>query len=325
MKRLLFILSFLPAFAGAQSYHFSQVYATPLLNNPALTGYMDGNYRVATNFRSQWRQGGTPYHTTTLSADFRGLQDQVPEGNTAGAGIYLINDQSMGGALQTNSAGISTAYNISLDRMTRHTVGVGFQAAYHQRRVDWTKLSYENQYGPGGYDPSLPVGENLGAQKRNFFDVNAGLVYNYELDYNAIFSGVSVYNILQHREELLDLEFRMPMRFSFVAGGQWAMGYSSTVYGSVNYQNQGSVNEVTLGAAYGYQIGTERNQEIMIGAWHRIRDAVIPYIGYYLNGFKLGLSYDYTTSRLKSGSQIRNGYELTLVYTGGLEKLGGWY
>ena len=329
LKAFLISVSILAAVnTYSQSYHFSQVYATPLLNNPALTGTMDGGYRVATNFRSQWRQGSTPYLTTTLSADFKGMEAIIPEGNIAGAGIYFINDQSLGGALQTNSIGLSTAYNIGLDEMSNHSFGVGFQAAYHQRRVDWSRLSFENQYGPTGYDPSLPIGESIGAQNRSFFDVNAGVLYQFKQDYNQVFSGLSVYNILQHRENFQSEEFRLPMRFSFVTGGQYAVGYSSTLYGSLHYQNQGSVNEVTVGTAYGYQIGTEREQEISMGAWYRVQDAVIPYIGYYINGFKAGLSYDYTVSGLKSGAEIRNGYELTLVYTGQGkigEKRGVWY
>jgi hypothetical protein len=35
----------------AQSYHFSQFFSTPLLTNPGHTGFIDGPYRVASNFR----------------------------------------------------------------------------------------------------------------------------------------------------------------------------------------------------------------------------------------------------------------------------------
>ena len=43
---------------GAQSYHFSQFFSTPLLTNPANTGFTEGPYRLASNFRSQGMQGG---------------------------------------------------------------------------------------------------------------------------------------------------------------------------------------------------------------------------------------------------------------------------
>ena len=36
--------------------HFSQYYAYPLLLNPALTGVVDGDYRVSINAKKQWDQ-----------------------------------------------------------------------------------------------------------------------------------------------------------------------------------------------------------------------------------------------------------------------------
>ena len=63
-------LFMLPWGIGAQSYHFSQFFSTPLLTNPANTGFTDGPYRVASNFRSQGMQGGSPYFTGYVSADF---------------------------------------------------------------------------------------------------------------------------------------------------------------------------------------------------------------------------------------------------------------
>jgi hypothetical protein len=52
-----------------------------------------------------------------------------------------------------------------------------------------------------------------------------------------------------------------------------------------------------------------------MGMWYRYKDAVIPYLGYYYQGFQLGLSYDYTVSSLKTATQVRNAYELTLIYS----------
>jgi hypothetical protein len=87
---LLWIFLHLSFWSKAQSYHFSQFYSTPVLNNPAFTGYTDGQFRVATNFRSQWSQGSTPYVTTALSFDTRGLKNYINENNRAGAGIYFM-------------------------------------------------------------------------------------------------------------------------------------------------------------------------------------------------------------------------------------------
>ena len=302
---------------AAQSYHFSQFYSAPLLNNPAFTGFTDGSYRAAANFRSQWSQGSTPYLTTALSFDTRLLKNTISENNKAGAGIYFMNDQSSGGALQTNSLGFSMAYNLSLDAFQEHTIGVGLQGVFNQRRIDYSKLSFESQYGSNGYDPSLPVGEPLNLGTKVHLNMNAGISYNYKHDYNSFFGGVSVYNALRSEENVMAKEFKAPLRFSFLTGGQIALGYDRTVYASLNYMNQAKANEITIGAAYGIQIGEDRRQEIDFGLWHRVKDAIIPYIGYQLDGFQFGLSYDYTISTIKTAGQVRNGYELSLIYTGG--------
>jgi type IX secretion system PorP/SprF family membrane protein len=299
----------------AQSYHFSQFYSTPLLNNPAFTGFTDGAFRVSSNFRSQWSQGSTPYLTTALSFDARLFRNVIPENNKAGAGIYFMNDQSSGGALQTNSLGFSMAYNLSLDQFQEHSIGVGLQGVFNQQRIDYSKLSFETQYGSNGYDPSLPVGEPLNLGSGIHFNANAGIQYHYKHDYNSFFGGVAVYNTFKPDKNLIDKEFQPPMRLSFLTGGQIAIGYDRTVYTSLSYMNQAKANEFTVGGAYGIQIGEDRRQEIDFGIWYRVKDALIPYIGYQLNRFQFGLSYDYTVSGIKSAGQVRNGYELSLIYT----------
>ncbi len=299
----------------AQSYHFSQFFSTPLLTNPANTGFIDGPYRVATNFRSQGMSGGSSYFTGYLSADFSPFRNILSEGHKAGVGMYVMNDQSLNGALQTNSIGISTAYNVGLDENGEYSLGVGFQGTYHQRRIDYNKLSFGNQFGGGGYDPSLPIGEALGDANKQYFDVNAGIVYNIMLEDKSFFAGISAYNILKHKENTFSDEFKMPTRYVIQAGTQVYVGDYGKAYISLTHMGQAKANETTIGGAYGIQLG-ERDikNEINFGMWYRLKDAIIPYVGYHYNNFQVGLSYDYTISSLKTASQVKNGYELTLIY-----------
>ncbi|HET7899014.1 MAG TPA: type IX secretion system membrane protein PorP/SprF, partial [Flavisolibacter sp.] len=85
--------------ARSQSYHFSQFFSTPLLTNPANTGFTEGPYRFASNIRSQGMSGGSNYFTGYLSADVSPLRSQLPQGHKAGLGAFVMNDQSMNGAL----------------------------------------------------------------------------------------------------------------------------------------------------------------------------------------------------------------------------------
>ena len=297
----------------AQSYHFSQFFSTPLLTNPANTGFTDGAFRIASNIRSQGTGGGNPYFTGYLSADVGLLRDKLPLGHKAGVGLYLMNDHSLGSAVQTNAAGVSAAYNLGLDTYGEHSIGVGFQATYYQRRIDYSKLTFENQYGAGGFDGSLPVGEPLDVNSKQFFDVNAGINYNRIVENKAFFAGLSVYNILGHKENFLTEDFHLPRRFLFQGGAQVSFDYGK-LYTSLTSMYQGGASETTLGAAYGYPLSDEERNDLMLGMWYRFKDAVIPYIGFQRSNLSVGLSYDVTISDLQLGAQTHNAFELTLMF-----------
>lgn len=297
----------------AQSYHFSQFFSTPLLTNPAHTGFTNGPFRMSSNIRSQGIPGNT-FFTGYVSADVSALRNKLPEGHKAGLGVYAMNDHSLSSAIQTNSAGLSAAYNVGLDIYGERSFGLGIQATYNQRRIDYSKLTFENQYGPGGYDGTLPAGEPLDFNSKSFFDVNVGAMYNAFLSDKAFFVGVSGYNLLQHKESVFEEDFKMPMRITLQGAAQFQISPVEKVYGSLTSMYQAKANEIIVGAAYGIQL-TEAStkNELTGGLWYRFQDAVIPYVGYQYNNWQVGLSYDYTLSSAKAG-QIKNAYELTLQF-----------
>jgi type IX secretion system PorP/SprF family membrane protein len=300
--------------AVAQSYHFSQFFSTPLLTNPANTGFTEGPYRLASNFRSQGMQGSNAYFTGYLSADFSPLRKHLPKGHKAGLGIYFMNDKSLGAALQTNSIGMSAAYTVGLDEYGEHSIGAGLQGTYNQRRIDYSKLTFENQIGPGGFDPALPIGELLNYGGKHFFDVNAGIAYNALLEDKSFFAGAAVYNILKHEENVLTATFKSPTRIAVQAGARFFVGEYGNAYFSLTNMAQAKAMETTAGAAYGLQLTNGEKNELIFGMWYRYKDALIPYVGYQVNGFQAGLTYDHTVSALKTAAQLRNGFELTLLY-----------
>lgn len=315
----MYLLLVISGMLQAQSYHFSQFFSTPLLTNPAHTGFTDGPYRVASNFRSQGMSGGSPYFTGYISGDISPFKQYLPAGHRAGLGIYVMNDRSLSGALQTNSIGFSTAYNVGLDKKGSSSLGVGLQGTYNQRRVDYGKLTFGNQFGSGGYDPSLPIGETLPFSSNvndSYFDVNAGIIYNVLMENRSFFAGASVYNIVKHKDNFLAEEFKMPTRYMLQAGSQFKASEEGKLYFSLTHMAQAKANETILGGAYGLQITKdEKKPELLFGAWYRFKDALIPYVGFHNNGFRAGLSYDYTVSEAKTGAQIRNAYELTLLFS----------
>jgi type IX secretion system PorP/SprF family membrane protein len=325
MKKIsisLYVLLVISGVIQAQSYHFSQFFSTPLLTNPAHTGLTNGPYRVASNLRSQGMIGGSPYFTGYVSGDVSPLRKYLPAGHKAGLGMYVMNDKSLAGAFQTNSVAISAAYNLALDKFGKNNLGLGLQGTYNQRRIDFGKLSFGNQWGPDGYDPSRPIGEIIPTSSeanKNYLDVNAGMLYNLLLEKKAFFAGVSVYNILRHNDNILPEEFKMPTRYMIQGGSKFPAGDEGNLYISLTHMRQAKAAETVLGAAYGLRLQKEGEEgeenELSFGMWYRHKDAIIPYVGYQLNGFRAGLSYDYTVSEVKTGAQVKNAYELTLSFS----------
>ncbi len=298
-----------------QSYHFSQFFSTPLLTNPANTGVMEGPYRVASNFRAQGLSGGSPYLTGYISADISPFKEKLIDGHKAGIGVYVMNDQSMNGALTGNAVGLSAAYSVGLDANKVHSLGIGFQGTYHQRELDYNNLSFGSQFGGTGYNPALPIGESFQYFRRNYFDLNTGILYRAQGENIAFFGGISAYNILRHEDNVFVDEYKMPTRYVLQAGSQFHSGSEGTVYFSLTHMQQAKASATTVGVAYGIQLSEGEQNNIRFGMWYRLKDALIPYVGYHKNGFQLGLTYDYTTSAKKAGSEVRNGYELTLMFT----------
>lgn len=308
------IVAFAPG-ARAQSYHFSQLYSAPMLVNPANTGNFPGDVRVSANFRTQWAGDNSPIITTALGGEYRLLRDKLPETSKFGAGITFLNDMSMARAVQMNGLGASLGYHIALDAEGNHSLGAGVQGTYTNRRIDISRLTFENQFGSGGFDPSLPIGENIGNTSNSFFDVNAGLMYNADFENRSYFLGASLFNSFEHTDNLLEEQYKMPMRFSVQAGGSLQVDQFSRVYVSGNAMKQAEVMETTIGAAFGRNLLEGSRDELFFGLWYRVGDAFFPYVGYQIAGFRAGLSIDVTTSKAKTGSNVRNAVEMSLMFS----------
>ena len=67
----------LPKDAFAQDLHFSQFMNSPLLTNPANTGFIpDGDFRLGANYRNQWASvTAFPYKTMSVFGDVQTMEN----------------------------------------------------------------------------------------------------------------------------------------------------------------------------------------------------------------------------------------------------------
>jgi type IX secretion system PorP/SprF family membrane protein len=304
----------------AQDPNFSQFFASPLSLNPALTGKFDGVYRIAGNYRNQWPTINNAFITSTASIDFGILQNHIPDIDKFGIGILALTDRAGDGVLVTNYAGLSLAYHKGLDENGYHQLGAGFQTTYVNKRLDVSKVYFEDQLTPLGF---TGVTSEIFSSKQinvHYVDVNAGILYNGSTNgYNNFYIGASMYHINRPKESFQGGQYLLHSRTTVQLGGKIPAGSYNYLHISANFSLQANANAMTYGAAFGYNANHNQDNptNIYIGVWNRfsnLNDAVIPYVGLEFSSLQLGYSYDVNISSLKTASNMRGGNEISLIY-----------
>ncbi len=321
MKKTVFIclaglLMALQSFS--QDPHFSQFFASPLTLNPALTGKFDGILRAAGNYRNQWPSISKAFITSTLSVDAPIFAGRLPYSDTWGVGVMAMTDRTANGILTSNFLSFSTSYHKGLDEDGLHQIGVGFQGAYTNKRLDASQLHFENQLDLDG-NWTNPSGETFDKTKINinYFDFNAGALYSGSTTgYNNFYAGFSVYHINRPKESFTNGYYVLDPRVTFHAGGYFPVAPNAVVHLSALHSRQSGAFETVFGGAVALNAsGDEENPtNFYVGSWVRLSDAIIPYLGLEFGDFRLGATYDINISKLKAASQSRGGIEISLIY-----------
>lgn len=317
-KICLFLLVFAALSAQAQDPNFSQFFASPLTLNPALTGKFDGVFRVAGNYRNQWPSFSNAYTTETVSLDAGILKNRIPEFDQFGVGVMLFSDKAgEGGALQNNFIALSTAYHKSLDENGYNQLGLGFQGTFVNKRLDVTKVHFEDQLTSLGF--TGVTSEVFSQQQVNlsYFDVNMGLLYNGSTDgNNNFYVGASMYHVNRPKESFQGGQYILDPRVTFQAGGKLPVGQYDAIHFSAIHSMQANAFNTVIGGAYMMNLNQDESTptNLYLGTWIRFGDAIIPYVGFEFGEFHIGATYDVNVSSLKPGSNLRGGTEFSLVY-----------
>jgi hypothetical protein len=319
MKRLLIAYLFLLfcTQSWAQDPHFSQFFSSPLTLNPAYTGKFDGNFRLAANYRSQWPTINNAFRTSTASVDFPVLSKRLPEFDTWGVGILMLNDQSGNKILNNNFLAISTAYHKGLDENGFHTLTIGFQGSFAAKRLDISRADFEDELTALGFTGVTSEVFNNQQVAINYFDLNTGIMYSGSTNgYNNFYFGASLYHLNRPKESFQGGNFTLNPRLTLHGGGYVPVGNGKTLHASFIHQRQGGASETVLGGAMAFDINGDETNPINLytGMWYRVNDAFIPYLGLEVGGFRFGFSYDLNNSSLNTASNTRGGTEISLIY-----------
>lgn len=314
------LFSFLGNKAVAQDIHFSQFYETNILRNPSLIGVYSEDYKVVGQYRTQWTNVGKGFRTGLISGELRFPINKVND--FLSIGILGYSDKA--GSLDFKTVGFYPAinYNKSLEDNYSSYLSVGFTAGHLNRSIDITKMTFDNQYQNGTYDPSNSSGEqDLPGNRINQWDLGAGVSFNSSpSDKLSYFLGISGYHFTRPKNSFYytNEEMRLQARWNANAGLSWFMNdtYSILLYG--NYMRQGPYQEIMVGGFFkGSRTGYNAPKfGVYGGVFYRFKDAIIPMLKLDWKGQSFSFSYDINISPLKVATNMQGGLEVTVSTSG---------
>ena len=289
--------------------HFSQYYADPLWLNPALTGVINGDSRINSNYKNQWADVNNAYETVAVSADFRAT-DKV------GLGFSIL-DQSAGDhSYNYLTFHGSFSYGITVSADGNQRISFGLQAGIINRSFDINKLQFGDQYNPiTGYDPNMGSFETFPTTNSTVFDANAGIFYydgNPLSTVNA-FGGVSVAHLSRPKDAFsANGQGKIPIRYDIHGGLRIKVSDGFDLVPNALYISQQNTNIKALGAYSEFKL--QNDNGFILGVLERFNDATSVDVGYHVNSLIIGTSYDINTTSLQRATNGRGGLELSLSY-----------
>jgi type IX secretion system PorP/SprF family membrane protein len=309
----------------SQDIHFSQFFEAPLLRNPSLAGIYAGDIRVQGVYRDQWNSFTNAYRTGSINAEYK-----MPVGRDNDfmtAGVQALFDKS--GTVGLTSAHLLPAlnYHKSLSNSKLMFLSVGFMGGIVRKSIDMSKMTTDNQYSGGTFDPTAPTGENFTAPNFTSWDANVGMSFNTSFgkeQSNSLFVGAAFHHLNRPNNSFYrDPDIELNPKYVFSTGIKLKIDDFSSFTIHADHSSQGSFSETIGGALYAHALGDDPVNPpytLYAGAFLRFKDALIPVIKMDMKSLSVAISYDLNVSPLKTASRGRGGFELSISYIAFLDR-----
>lgn len=299
----------------AQDIHYSQFPQSALNINPANAGNFPADLRLHAMLRRQWNSVTVPYKTISVGGDLKltMLNDQL---KGLGAGLLVNHDDAGDGRLRTLDVRLFSSYRKPITTDSIHFIRGGIMIGFSQRSIDYSKLSFDNQYNGDSWDPLAPSGENSAGDRVFWLDIGAGLGWEIVSENSTWDFGVSTTHLNRPNQSFYSEKVRRPVLWQIHTTPSFQLSSNLQLLPSAVYMMQQDYRSLNFGAELKIDLmqETRRNYSFGIGIRDRWEDAIIPFIAIYWNKFRFGFSYDITTSSLNTVNNGRGGPEFSLVY-----------
>ncbi len=321
------ILTIANARSFAQDQHFSQFRETPVLINPAQTA-LNKDIRVIMNYKDQWRSVTSPYKTFAFSTECA-INHKKNKDNYITMGLQFLNDKAGDSQMKTTKALLSLNGILKITKTQK--LALGIIGGIAQNSINYNGLKWGSQYDGTNYNSAITTTEPIGVNSFIYSDIGAGVVWNYgkeqkyinakdgiraTVGFSAFHFGLPKYSYYKKTGETLNTKF--------IAHANMEINLTSKnliLIPELLYAQQGSLFEVNTGIMFKYLLqesskytDIKNASAYALGIHYRVRDAIIATALYEYSNYAIGISYDVNISKLRSVSNFKGGFEITLRF-----------
>ena len=307
---------------GQQDQHFSMFTESPVYMNPAVAGFTPGDLQLFTNYRLQWSTvSDNPYRTISASADWR-LFDNG--GNRMGNGglifimIWLVQQ-------------IIKQMLLHYLLIMRFKLGkkVSYLLVYSPHFISEVskKMTLLGTINGTGVEFDQAVNNNELILSQNFsvsrFDIAAGIYWDTYLNRNArIKLGLAGHHLTKQRINFTNEDSKLYRKLNFHGQGEFKSERTGVTFlPAFATFFQGPNKELTVGSNFKFLLkGASRTTSyfeevtISLGAYFRVKDAIIANVIFDIAGFSIGAAYDLNVSNLNAATKGVGSMEFFLKY-----------
>ena len=304
----------------AQDIHLSQFFEAPLWRNPSLAGIFNGDLRFQGVYRSQWQSVTVPYKTGSFNGEYK-----MPVGSSNDfltIGAQLMYDRAGTTNFTTTHLLPAVNFHKALSDQRNAYLSLGFMGGFVQRSIDPSKITTNSQWDGSGYNASLSINEPLANYNLKYGDASVGMSFNSGIgasEYDNFFVGVAYHHFNRPENSFYrNPDIELNAKWVYSLGVRFGLTPSTYLTIQADHSKQGSYNETLGGAMVGIALQgfdfNESNYNIHAGGFIRWKDAIVPVIKMDYKPFAVAFSYDINISQLKTTSQGRGGFELSVTY-----------
>lgn len=313
IPHLLFLIFITSTTLKAQEPQFTQYFNAPLYLNPAFTGLTD-LHRFSVNYRNQWPGMKKGYSTYMASYDYN------MNSYNSGIGGFVAQDVAGSVGLANTFGAVNYSYKIKTGYDGE--IRGGIMAGFGQKRIDNTKLVFNDQFITGAATSADAAAIN----SKTYLDLGFGALYNSD----NFWGGISVKHINSPDVSMNGSAQHMPVFTSLHTGYRIVLSSDSVVTQAVtisaHYRHEKANDQLDIGASYKYKM-------IFAGLWYRglplkkygsgysNNESIAILAGTEIPGQKLKIcySYDLTVSSL-TYKNTNGAHEVSIIYEMGSSK-----